>query len=231
MKKGKLYGVGVGPGDKELITIKAIRILRECDVIAVPKTKNGDTTAYNIIKEYVENKKILECNMPMTKDITILNNNYENIANMLEKELLAGENIAFVTLGDPTIYSTYMQINAIIGKRGYETQIISGVTSFCAAAARLNISLCERDEFLTVIPTNYMDFEANINLKGTRVYMKSNKAINQLKNYLYQTNKNENIYAIECCGLEKEKIYKSIEALDEKSGYFSIVIVKENDND
>ena len=137
MKQGKLYGVGVGPGDKELITLKALRILQESDIIMVPMMKNGEKTAFHIIEDYVKDKEIIECNMPMSKDFDILQKNYEIISDEVEGYLKQGKDVAFITLGDPTVYSSYMQVNEIMGKRGYETEVIPGITSFCAAAARL----------------------------------------------------------------------------------------------
>ena len=68
MKKGKLYGVGVGPGDRELITLKALRVLRESEVIMVPVMRSGEKTAFGIVEEYIDGKEIVECRMPMTKD-------------------------------------------------------------------------------------------------------------------------------------------------------------------
>ena len=79
MKKGKLYGVGVGPGDRELITLKALRVLRESEVIMVPVMKSGEKTAFGIVGEYIDGKEIVECRMPMTKDLKVLNENYEAI--------------------------------------------------------------------------------------------------------------------------------------------------------
>ena len=75
MSFGKLYGVGVGPGDKELVTLKALRILNESDVIMAPVMKNGEKTALNIVEEYIKGKKVIDCSMPMTKDIQKLNDN------------------------------------------------------------------------------------------------------------------------------------------------------------
>lgn len=227
MKTGKLYGVGVGPGDKELITLKALRILKQSDIIAVPKMKSGETTAFNIIEEYVQGKEIMECYMPMTKDLAELNKNYNEVADKVEEKLKEGKDVAFITLGDPTVYSTYMQINAIILERGYETELISGVTSFCAAAARLNTPLCERDEPLIIVPASYKDVRNSLKLKGNKVFMKASRAILEVRDILKEENMLENAAMVECCGMENEKVYNNLEDLEEKSSYFSIVIVKD----
>ena len=161
MDKAKLYGVGVGPGDRELITVKAVRVIKECGVITAPLMKNGGKTAYDIAAEYTMGKRFIELEMPMSKDFEELDKNYGAAADVIETELKAGNNVAFLTLGDPTVYSTYMRIDRIMRSRGYETEIIPGITSFCAAAARLNMALCERDEAMTVIPASY-DIEKSL---------------------------------------------------------------------
>ncbi len=227
MTKGKLYGVGVGPGDKELITLKALRILQNADIVAVPVTKNGDKTACNIVTEYISNKETVEYTMPMSKNFDELNKNYKLIADSIEKQLLLGKNIAFITLGDPTVYSTYMQINSIILSRGYETEIIPGITSFCAAAARLNIPLCERDEALIVLPASYNEAISGLSLKGTKVLMKASRNIPAVRDRLKEANMLDKAVMVECCGMENEKIYKNLNEIKEDSSYFSIIIVKD----
>ena len=227
MIKGKLFGVGVGPGDKELITVKALRIIRESDIIAVPLMKSGEKTAFNIIKDYIGDKTILECGMPMIKNKEELDRNYEKVSDIIEEKLLEGKNVAFITLGDPTVYSTYMRINYIIGKRGYETEIIPAVTSFCAAAARLNISLCERDEPLIIFPASYDEIKEGLEFKGTKVLMKANSSILDIRDILREKKLIDKSVMIERCGMENEKIYTNIDELDKKTSYFSIVIIKE----
>ncbi|MDO4301192.1 MAG: precorrin-2 C(20)-methyltransferase [Clostridia bacterium] len=225
--KGKLYGVGVGPGDKELITLKALRILKEADIIAVPQMKSGERTAFNIIEEYVKDKEIMNCYMPMSKNFDELQKNYNKIADIIEDKLNMGRNVAFITLGDPTVYSTYMQINSIILKRGYETELVPAVTSFCAASAKLNMSLCERDEPLIILPASYEGVREGLKLKGTKVLMKANRAVIEVRNILREENLIDKSVMVECCGMKNEKIYRNLNNLDEKSSYFSVIIVKD----
>lgn len=228
MIKGKLYGVGVGPGDKELITLKALRVLRECDYVAVPLMKNGSKTAYDIVADYIEGKEILEFLMPMSKDLERLNKNYNKIADSLAELLDAGKNIAFITLGDVTVYSTYMQINRIMLERGYETELIPGITSFCAAAARLNTALCERDEPLIILPASYSKTAYMLDEYGTKVLMKASRSMPEVCEMLRNKGLMGNSAMVECCGMENERICRNLDEFDENSGYFSVVIVKEN---
>ena len=230
MKQGKLYGVGVGPGDKELITLKALRILQESDIIMVPMMKNGEKTAFHIIEDYVKDKEIIECNMPMSKDFDILQKNYEIFSDEVEGYLKQGKDVAFITLGDPTVYSSYMQVNEIMGKRGYETEVIPGITSFCAAAARLNMSLCERNEALTILPSSYENVREGLHKSGTKVLMKANRAILEVRDIIREEGMLDKAVMVECCGMENEKIYKDLSELDDKTSYFSIIIVKEQED-
>lgn len=230
---GKLFGVGIGPGDSELITLKAVKILQQvADVVAVPLMKNGDRTAYDIVKEYIDGKEIMNCPMPMSKDFEYLAKNYAEIADKIEERLLQGQNVAFITLGDPTVYSTYMQINRIILSRGYETELIPGVTSFCAAAARFNVSLCERNQPLIILPASYKETEAEFEHKGTKVLMKASRSMLGVRDMLKQKGLLENCLMVENCGMANERLYyaEDLENMDENSGYFSLLIVKENLN-
>ena len=227
MSFGKLYGVGVGPGDKELVTLKAIRILNESDVIMAPVMKNGEKTALNIVEEHIKGKKVIDCSMPMTKDIQKLNENYEKISDTVEEYLKEGKQVAFITLGDPTVYSSYMQVNEIILKRGYETELVPGITSFCATAARLNMSLCERSEALTIIPSSYENVREGLKANGNKVLMKAGKDILEIRDILKEEGMIDKAVMVECCGMENEKIYRDLNELEEKTSYFSLIIVKE----
>ena len=221
MKKGKLYGVGVGPGDRELITLKALRVLRESEVIMVPVMRSGEKTAFGIVEEYIDGKEIVECRMPMTKDLKVLKENYEAICNKVSGYLDQGKNAAFITLGDPTVYSTYLYLHTRVADRGYETKIIPGVTSFCAAAAELGISLCENQQELHIIPGTYQPTEA-FAYPGVKVMMKNNLA----KTLPYLKAQGLSAYMVENCGLPNQHVYRCLDEIPEDAGYFSLLIVK-----
>ena len=173
--KGRLFGVGVGPGDPELMTYKAVRTIEKCPVIAVPAKGREHAVSYRIAAGMVDNmeeKEYLDLDTPMTKDRQILNQNYEKAAKRIIEELEKGKDVAYLTLGDPTIYSTYMYIQRIIKEKGYETSIINGIPSFCAAASKLNESLADRADELHVIPSSY-DIRNALRYPGTKVLMKS----------------------------------------------------------
>ena len=227
--KGKLYGVGVGPGDPELLTLKALRLIRENPVIAVPGEDIRASVAYQIVKgayEALDEKTLLPVAMPMTKDPAVLEANHEKAAGDVEAYLRQGKNVVFLTLGDPTVYSTYLYVHKRILARGYEAEIVSGITSFCAVAARLNMGLVERDEPLHVIPATYQadGMEQVLKLPGTKVLMKTGRKMAQVRESIQKSG--QQAVMIENCGMPGERIFEGAENIPEKSGYYSLIIVK-----
>ncbi len=220
---GKFFAVGIGPGDPELLTIKAVKTIQKSDIIAVPMTNESDSLAEKIAKEYIENKEILHLNMPMTKNKEELQKSHINAAELISSHLKEGKNVSFLTLGDPTIYSTAMYVHKILTNMGYDTNVVSGITSFCAVGASLNQSLCEKDEILHIIPTTFSDLEYVSSLKGNKILMKSGRTIGKVKEKF----KEKNAMAVEKATMKDEKIYKNLQEIDENASYFSIVFVKE----
>lgn len=228
--KGKLFGLGVGPGDPELLTIKALRIIQESDVIAVPGDKPEDSVAYEIVKGVfpeINRKRLLPIAMPMTKDPAVLEANHNKGADDIETCLKEGQQVAFLTLGDPTVYSTYLYVHKRICERGYEAEIISGITSFCAVAARLNMGLVEMAEPLHVIPATYKAEEMDqiLKLPGTKVLMKTGRKLESVRESILKSG--QRAVMIENCGMPSEKVYKNAEEIPRQAGYYSLIIVKE----
>ena len=225
MEKGTLYGVGVGPGDPELMTLKAVRIALQADVIALPHKDPAKCTAWGIARRAVpelERKPLLAVDMPMTKDPQRLQQAYRAGAEALMGELEQGRTVCFLTLGDPTVYSTYLYLHQRVAAAGYRTQIIPGVPSFCAAAAALGISLCENGQQLHIVPGTYTPTEA-LALPGVKVMMKNN-----LPETLSALRKGKKAAAmVENCGMENQHVYRALEEIPEDAGYFSLLIVKD----
>ncbi len=243
---GIFYGVGVGPGDPQLMTLQAVRILTECDVIAVPVSGNlaepvcdpgGEKrqhggylekcAAYQIILGAgirTEKKSILYLPMPMMKEKETLRRIHDDCAGYTEKFLDGGRSVALITLGDPSVYSTCMYVYKRIRAAGYETMLVPGVPSFCAAAARMDVSLAENSEELHIIPASY-GIEEGLKLPGTKVLMKAGKKIP----YVRQTVKEQGLKLCmaENCGMEQERIYRSADEIPDQASYYSLFIVKE----
>ena len=169
MAKGKLYGISVGPGDPELLTLKGARILREADLIASPNIGTGMQTALRIVGRYIEGKEVVDCSTPMTRDKEATAKAYDAIADKLAALLDEGKTIAFITLGDAGVYSTYYYVHKRMVERGYDCEVVAGVTSFSAAAARLGIPLCEGSEQLLVVPVAAGEPEDRRFAKGAAV--------------------------------------------------------------
>ena len=229
MSRGTLYGLGVGPGDPELLTLKAVRILRQADVIAVPDKGSGEKTAFRIVQEYVEGKSILTCVTPMVRDQALLDAAHDRIADDICTLLEEGKNVAFITLGDPTVYATYMYIHRRVLSRGYEAVLVPGVPSFCAVAARLNTSLCEQSQRLLIVPASHKDMEDCLNVDANLVFMKAGREIGALKEKLAEHGLLEHASLVANCGMEGEQVWEHFADMPENTGYFSVVLVKKGE--
>ena len=227
MKKGKFYGIGVGVGDPENITVKATKKLHEVDVIVLPEAKSGEgSTAFNIVKEYVKagvEQMFLE--FPMIKDVEARKVFRKNNADKISAELEKGKNVAFLTIGDPMTYSTYTYVLEHIAD-DVEVETIAGITSFNSIAARLNVPLMIGDEDLKVVSVNrktdiYKEIENNDNL----VLMKISRNFEKIKKAIIETGNKENAVIVSDCGKENEVVYWDIESVEEVP-YFSTMILK-----
>ncbi len=224
--KGKAYGVGVGPGDPELMTLKAIRLIKEHDVIAVPGKVCEESVAYKIAKENVpdiDSKTLVPIYMPMIKDRELIKKEHEKGAKIIEEYLDQGKDVVYITLGDSTIYCTFTYLQHILEADGYETELVNGIPSFCAAASRLNIPLTEWDEPLHVVPAAHRSKES-LDLTGTYVLMKSASYMKDIKGLLRETDKQVN--CVEDCGMDSEKIHRDLEDIPDDASYFSLIIAK-----
>ena len=227
MKKGKFYGIGVGVGDPENITVKATKKLHEVDVIVLPEAKSGEgSTAFNIVREYLKpgvEQMFLE--FPMIKDVEARKVFRKNNADKVSAELEKGKNVAFLTIGDPMTYSTYTYVLEHIAD-DVEVETIAGITSFNSIAARLNVPLMIGDEDLKVVSVNrktdiYKEIENNDNL----VLMKISRNFEKIKKAIIETGNKENAVIVSDCGKENEVVYWDIESVEEVP-YFSTMILK-----
>lgn len=224
-----LYGVSVGPGDPELMTLKAARILRACTVIAVPRSGAENTlVALEIARQAVpeiESKQIIELSLPMTRDKKLLEEARDQAAKILMDLLDAGEEVACLTLGDASIYSTYMYLHSRITAKGYPAEVIPGVPSFCAAAALRGKQLTEASLPLHIVPGSYDCAEESLSWPGPKILMKSGRQLNRVKALLKEKGLLEQAYLVQECGMEHEKACPLAQA--EEAGYFSIVFVED----
>ena len=192
-----------------------------------PGKEPENTVAYQIASgacPAIRKKEILGIHMPMTKDKDRLKKSHADGARILEAYLDQGKAVAFLTLGDPTVYSTYIYLHNIVKEAGYETEIVSGVTSFCAAAARLEMDIASKAQQIHIIPASYQIEEALL-LPGTKVLMKAGGKLPEVKEVL--KHHPAEVTMVENCGMEQERIYYGAEQIPEDAGYYTLLFVKE----
>ncbi|MBQ1630645.1 MAG: precorrin-2 C(20)-methyltransferase [Firmicutes bacterium] len=221
--KGKLFGVGVGPGDPELLSLKAVRVIRESDVIAVPGKTPAESYAYEIACKAMpdlESKPVIALKWTMTKDPEELKRVYRDAADLIGSNLEEGRSVSFLTIGDVSIYSTFIYVMKEVSEDGYEVEMVPGITSFSASASRLGVSLTEHQEMLHIVPVNYGEVK---DLAGTMVLMKPGKDLESIKRSIKEAGRTAMM--VEKCGLPDEKIYGSLEEIPDEGEYLSTVIV------
>jgi len=156
---GILYGLGVGPGDPELITVKAFRVIQESPVIAYPKKIRGSKSyAHRIVDVYInpEEKDMLGLVFPMTKDEAVLEREWTKSVELVYEKLKEGKDVAFVTEGDPLLYSTFIHMMKLMQDKYPEVEIrtVPGISSFNGSASRLGIALADGDDKVAIIPAH-----------------------------------------------------------------------------
>jgi precorrin-2 C(20)-methyltransferase len=240
-EKGTFYGIGVGPGDPELITVKALKIIKSSPIIAAPRTGNGDMVALDIVwrtgilsesAEIAEefDKKILAMDFTMDKDPAKRKENYRKNAEAAARYLDNGQDVAMVTLGDVSLYSTVHYIADELISRGYEIIMVPGVPSFSAAAASLAIPLAEMDAPVHIIPSVRNNSDDYLDLPGTKVLMKAGRHLHRTLDELDKRGLLGMTSLAVNCGMDDEILIKRLgddEPLPDKTGYFTTVIVRD----
>ena len=224
-KQGVFYAVSVGPGDPELMTRQACRVLEACGVIAAPRMKSGRMLALDIAGGAVDmrGKTILPLDFTMAHDAAVREESYRTAAGAIEAALAAGRDVAMVNLGDVSVYATAYYILERIRADGFEVVMCPGVTSFCAVAARLGRSLTRMEEPLHILPGS-MDMDSALTLEGTKVIMKSGKAIRETVDALKRHGLLANAGMVADCGLETEQVYTDLRQLPEEISYFATIV-------
>lgn len=226
---GTFYAVGVGPGDPELLTRKAEAVIRRCPVIAAPKNARGGTLALDIVRKGLDltGKEILTVCFAMQRDEEARRAAYAAALSQIKPRLEAGEDVAFLTLGDVAVYSTAAYLLEPLRAEGYPTGIIPGVTSFSAVAARLGVGLTEMDRPLHIIPAAAMDTREALELPGSKVLMKPCGQVPQVAEALAERGLLERARLVSNCGLEGEVVCEDLTHLPEDLSYYTTIVVKE----
>ncbi|MBI5407900.1 MAG: precorrin-2 C(20)-methyltransferase [Nitrospirae bacterium] len=264
---GKLTVIGVGPGDPELLTIKAFNALKRIKALCVPKGREeGSSLALSIVQKMVnlDDKEIIEAYFPMRKtknraevqksrsaeeknllNVTTelphygtsalvsdydLDAKWNETAETIMSRLREGDDVAFITLGDPTIYSTFYYLyDKLIGLQpGLDVEIIPGVSSITASAARAKLALGLGDDKIAILPANYMnDLKAALETFDTVVLMKVHKVFDQIVKLLDEMKLTGKAAYVCRAGMDKEKIFRNLKQVKQEDlNYFSMVIVR-----
>lgn len=230
VKKGTLYGVSVGPGDPELMTLKAVRCIEQCPVLAAPQTAAGRMLALDIAKGAVDvsGKIILPLHFAMSRDSEVLKASHAAAADAVRAHLDAGRDVALLNLGDVSIYATYGYLEEILTAQGYAAVRIAGVPSFCAAAARLGRSLTGgMEQPLTIAPGCHVD--QVLAAPGAKVLMKTGRRLPKTLDALRERGLLANSAMVCNCGLPDEAVFPALTDYDpaQDAGYFATILVKE----
>jgi len=231
---GKLYGIGVGPGDPKLLTLRAKEVLDQVDVVFCPKgDEDGSSWARSIIEATTSAaKEFVELSFPMTRDKSILKTYWEKAARRIAEEIAKGKRGAFITLGDPFIYSTYIYLLKTLLQNypDIEVETIPGISAFNAAAAKAQVPLVQADETMAILPVrkDLRGLREALGTFDTVVLMKVGSKLDQVMALLGELDLLKHSVLVSHLGQPGEKMIHDLSPLKkvEREGYLSVIIVK-----
>jgi precorrin-2/cobalt-factor-2 C20-methyltransferase len=230
---GKFYGVGVGPGAPDLLTLRAINVLKSVDVVCLPKSsQDNDSVAMKVAGQYISpTAQLVEIGTPMTRDKAVLENEWRRGGVKIADYLRQGKNVAFITIGDAMLFSTYTyllkQLQQILPE--VEVESVPGVTSFAGAAAFLNLALAEGTEKLAIIPAvdEPADLRPILAQFQSVVLMKVAGKYEEIVDMLDEMGLKEKAVFISKLGYPDEFITFDLDSIrGSKRDYLSLILVK-----
>jgi precorrin-2/cobalt-factor-2 C20-methyltransferase len=234
---GTLYGLGVGPGDPELVSVKAVRILQEVDVIfTASSTKNDYSLAVKIIRPYLPKKADIRLlPFPMSMDQEIVRRSWHEHAVTVLEVLEQGLSAAFLTLGDPLTYSTFGYLLRILEERAPHIRIetVPGITSYQAAAAATNTPLVEGEENLLLLSgvQGGQRYRRLADMSDNVVFLKAYKNASDITRALSETGRLDCSFGVMRCGFPEQEILHDVRELDHrKPTYWTLIIAKGRGN-
>lgn len=230
-----VYAVGVGPGDSQLLTLKAVSVLKKVKTIFIPQaSEKKESLARQIIAPFIQEQKISHLFFPMTRESQILEQEWSKAAKQVLATLKSEDEVAFVTLGDPSLYSTFIYLHLALLKQAKQEEmqvnfkIIPGVSSIQVAAAKLGLPLAKGGENIAIMSgANLSNLEELLKQCQTVVVM---KAASHLKQIIKVVNKlNCEAYLVKRLGLNDEEVFNlTTEQLPKGNHYLSLVVIKNN---
>ncbi|NLE80445.1 MAG: precorrin-3B C(17)-methyltransferase [Rhodococcus sp.] len=237
---GKLWGVGIGPGDPELVTVKAARVIADADVVAFHSARHGKSISRGVAAPYMRDDQIEEHLVyPVTTETVdhpggyqgAMDEFYEEAAERLATHLQAGRTVALLAAGDPLFYSSYMHMHKRLAHR-FDAEIIPGVTSISAASATLGTPLVEGEEILTVLPGTLPPAELTRRLRETdaAAILKLGRTYPHVRQALTESGRLDEAQYVERASTERERVTAAADVADDEVPYFSIAVVPSPSN-
>ncbi|UOD34950.1 precorrin-2 C(20)-methyltransferase [Deferribacteraceae bacterium V6Fe1] len=224
-----IYALGIGPGDPELITLKALNVLKNSDIIVTPQSdKNGRSLAKDIISGYVPLSKIYMYYFPMNNNKDLLDEKYSELAITIEQFLKENKKVSYVTIGDLSIYSTFNYLEKKLQPIGIKVEKVPGIPSFIAAANRIDENIVVKEESFCVVemPNSINKLDSLLENFSTIVIMKVHKKLNCLKEFVKNCKKIKKGFLIERASLPEERVFDLLsDEIPENAGYLSTAIL------
>ena len=233
--RGTLYGVGLGPGDPELVTVKAARLIAAADVVAYHSARHGHSIARGIAEPYLRAGQVEEHLVyPVTTESTdhpggyagAMEDFYREAAERIAAHLDAGRNVALLAEGDPLFYSSYMHMHTRLTQR-FDAVIVPGVTSVSAASAATGTPLVQGDEVLSILPGTLPVDELKRRLADTdaAVVLKLGRSYPAVREALSSTGRLDEAFYVERASTARQRVLPAADVDDAKVPYFSLAMV------
>ncbi len=228
---GKLYGIGIGPGDPELLTLKAWRLLSTVEVVAYPEPENGGSMARGIAAPFIPEEVIeLPVTVPMTVDREPARNAYDQATIAITRHLNEGRHVAFLCEGDPFLYGSFMYLHQRMS-RSHDVVVVPGVTSLTASAAALGRPLAARNDILKILPAPLPADRLESEIRDTEAVaiIKVGKHFDKIKGIIAGLGLTGNAAIIESATGDRERITPLEELPEGERPYFSTILIYKGD--
>ncbi|SNY93555.1 precorrin-2/cobalt-factor-2 C20-methyltransferase [Cohaesibacter sp. ES.047] len=228
-KNGTLYGVGVGPGDPELLTLKAARMIEQAKVLAYPSPEGGESFARSIVARHIPDEcEEIVMSVPMRTERFAAQSVYDESAERIEALLASGQDVVVLCEGDPFFYGSFMYLHNRLSNR-FNVEIVSGVSSLVACAGRLAQPLAGRNDVLTILPGPMDDaaLQERLSLGGSFAIIKVGRHLPRIRSLLERNGLLANAGYVERASLPSEKIMPLAEVDESCVPYFSMILVYE----
>ena len=228
---GKLFGIGVGPGDPELLTLRAVRFMNACDVLAWPAPETSQGLAYQIAESHLQanDQEQLPLRLPISCDPFPAQQAYDEAAEILSTRLSEGKSVGVICEGDPMFYGSFSYLFARLSHQ-FEIEVIPGVSSPMACACASGWMLASKNESFTVLP-GPMDLEAmrkKLDSAGSYALLKVGRHFKKIQNLLEEMQLSQEAFYVEHASMPGQRVLKLHQVDPENVPYFSLILVRRN---